>query len=132
MRFRLLAMVAIVVGLLTPALAHHSLNEYDQSTLVTVKGTVSDVKWLNPHVTIMLTVRNPDGSTRSLKVEIGPPHGLARKGFDTTVLKVGETVTFEVWMPKDPKITSHANGRELTLSDGRRFLVGDSLMWQAL
>ena len=132
MRFRLLAMVAIVVGLLTPALAHHSLNEYDQSTLVTVKGTVSDVKWLNPHVTIMLTVRNPDGSTRSLKVEIGPPHGLARRGFDTTVLKVGETVTFEVWMPKDPGITSHANGRGLTLGNGRRFLVGDSPMWQAL
>jgi hypothetical protein len=132
MRFRLLAMFATVVSLTAPTLAHHSLAGYDQGTLVTARGTLTEISWVNPHASITLAIKNPDGSTTSMKVEMAPPGALMRKGFDQTTLRIGDALTLEVWRPKNPTELSYYTGRALILPDGRRFDVGDSLMWQEL
>ena len=134
MRFRFTAMaVALAVGLTTPALSHHSLAaEYDQNKVATIKGTISEVTWRNPHASITLAIKNPDGSIRSMKVEIAPPGALTRKGFDPAILKIGAPVTIEAWMPKDSGNTTQSAGRTITLVDGRQFDVADSWMWQSL
>ena len=134
MRFRFLTMaITLALALAVSALAHHSLAEYDQTTIVTIKGTIAEIKWLNPHASIVMDVKNPDGSSRRIQVELAPPHALTLKGIDTTLFKVGDAVTFDVWMPKNIGTTSdHSTGRALILADGRKFDVGDSLMWQGL
>ena len=134
MKFRSLAvMAAFVLGLTASLLAHHSLAEYDQNTIVTIKGTIAEIKWLNPHASIVVDVKNPDGSSRRIQVEMAPPNALTRKGIDTTLFKIGDAVTFDGWMPKGLGTNSdHSTGRTLTLADGRKFDVGDSLMWQPL
>jgi hypothetical protein len=107
--------------------------DYDQNTIVTIKGTIGEVKWQNPHAVIVVQVKNPDGSSRSIQVEIAPPNALARKGIDTALLKIGDAITLDVWMPKGVGRSSDlANGRTLTLADGRHLDVGDSLNWTLL
>jgi hypothetical protein len=125
--------LALAAILNTRVLAHHSLAaEYDQNKVATIKGTISEVTWRNPHASITLAVKNPDGSVRSMKVEIAPPGALTRKGFDPTILKIGDTVTIEAWMPKDSGNTNQSAGRTITLGDGRQFDIADSWMWQPL
>jgi len=107
-------------------LAHHSLADYDPSTLVKFSGTIAEIAWRNPHKWITLTVRNPDGTNSSITIEIGGPAALLRKGFDKAVLRIGDTVTLETWKGKDPTVTKSFNGRTLTLGDGRQFDVADN------
>ena len=134
MRFRFLALATILaLGLTVSALAHHSLIEYDQNTIVTIKGTIAEIKWVNPHASLVMEVKEPDGSIRRIQVEMAPPNALVRKGIDTTLFRIGDAITFDVWMPKAlGRNSDHSTGRTLTLADGRKFDVGDSLMWQGL
>ena len=134
MRFRFLTMATTLsLGLAVSARAHHSLVEYDQNTVITIKGTIAEIKWLNPHASLVVEVKNPDGSVRRIQVEMAPPNALVRKGIDTTLFRIGDAITFDTWMPKNLGSNSdHATGRTLTLADGRKFDVGDSLMWQGV
>src|SRR5260370_27039639 len=52
--------ILIMASAALPLPAHHSW-PVDSSRLVTVKGTVTDVTWTNPHPMITLDVRTADG-----------------------------------------------------------------------
>ena len=132
-RFRLLVVIAtLAAGLATPLPAHHSLAEYDPSTLIRFSGTISEIKWVNPHSWITLMVRNPDGSTFTANIEVAGPAALLRKGFDRAFMNVGDSVVIETWKGKNPSITKSFSGRTLTLGDGRQFDVADNWMTQGL
>jgi hypothetical protein len=126
MRLRLLVIFAVLsVPVTAPARAHHSLREYDQTTVVTIKGTVSEVQWRNPHAQVTLRITDPNGTASTVQVEMGGPNALTKRGFDVTLLKVGDSVTFEAWQkPQDARASIYA-GRSLILGDGRRFDVSD-------
>ena len=68
-RMLFLSAVAILAGA-APALAHHSW-PVDFSREITVKGTVTDYNWGNPHVMIGLDVKRDDGTTE--KWNVGGP-----------------------------------------------------------
>ena len=57
--------VLVVLGLLAAAgsaWAHHSLqSEYDIEKSITLKGTITRVEWVNPHVYLYLDVKGADG-----------------------------------------------------------------------
>ena len=94
MKIRLSAL-ALAVGLLaTPALlsAHHSW-PVSFSKLVTVKGTVTSVSWVNPHPMFALDVPTPDGKIE--KWSVGGPAitRMERNGWSPTTLKVGDVIT---------------------------------------
>ena len=44
------------------ALAHHSFAMFDQSTTVTLAGSVKEFRWTNPHVFIEMLVKNDSGA----------------------------------------------------------------------
>ena len=65
MRSRLgtLAAVTLIVALASPLWAHHSVSgQFDTSKPIVLKGVVSKVDWMNPHVYIFLDVKEADGS----------------------------------------------------------------------
>jgi Family of unknown function (DUF6152) len=70
-RLRAIAVTFGVWLMASPTLAHHSMGTYDQSTMITMKGTVSRIEWRNPHAWITLTVNNADGTTGTQRIEIG-------------------------------------------------------------
>jgi len=86
------AFVTLLVSAVMPLTAHHSWPvSYDH--LVTVKGTVTEVKWANPHPMMTLEVQANDG--RMEKWEIGGPAiiRMAANGWSKTTVKPGDVIT---------------------------------------
>ena len=61
---RKLQPAAVLLGLLASAtaIAHHSFAMFDQTQRVTLKGTVSEFQWTNPHAFIQLSVATASGA----------------------------------------------------------------------
>ena len=85
----------IVIALIQaqmPLAAHHAW-PVNQQRLVTVKGTVVDFQWGNPHPMITLTVQNANGNTE--KWQIGGPaiNRMEANGWTKNTVKAGDVVT---------------------------------------
>ena len=121
------AALGVCVSLVTaaPVAAHHSFAaEFDAKAPVTLKGTVKQMDWVNPHSWIHLDVKNPDGSVTTWMIEGGTPNTLLRRGFTKNSLKAGTELTVEGYRAKDG--TNRANGRDLVLPDGKRLFLGSA------
>jgi hypothetical protein len=112
--------------LLTPVIAHHSFSaEYDGKKPVTLKGTVTKVDWMNPHVYFYLDVEDDAGNVANWALEMGPPNGLQRSGWTRNTMKVGDVVVVEGTLAKDG--AKQANARSVTLaSTGKRLGAASS------
>ncbi|MDE3169754.1 MAG: hypothetical protein KGL75_06395 [Acidobacteriota bacterium] len=90
--------LAITAAMLmsSPAFAHHSFTMFDQSKTVTLKGTVKDFRWTNPHVFIQLLVKNDAGGEDEWSIEMTSPEHLSRAGWRPGTLKPGEEVTIVI------------------------------------
>src|SRR5690606_28008489 len=68
------AVVALLAaGIAATAFAHHSTAEFDYTKQVTLKGTVKEVQWTNPHSFIQLLVPGEGKEPVEWAVEIGSP-----------------------------------------------------------
>jgi hypothetical protein len=85
----------------TSALAHHSNSAYQVDEIITLTGTVKEWQWSNPHTWLHLTVKNDDGAEQEWAVEGRAPGVLRRAGWDSEILKPGETVTVHASPAKD-------------------------------
>ena len=116
-----------VVGLVLaaqPAFAHHAgATKYDEKKPVTLKGTVTKVEWMNPHIYYYIDVKDSSGKVINWAVEGAPPNVLYRRGWKKDSLKVGDVVTVEGFLPRQAGLHD-INGRTVTLSDGRRVFGG--------
>ena len=119
----------IVSGLLLatgPIAAHHSFAaEFDADKPITLTGIVTKVEWTNPHAWVYFNVKdNATGDVTNWGAEMGPPHGLQRRGWRRDTLKIGEEVTVSGSLAKNG--SKRMNARTVTLtSTGAR--PGESL-----
>jgi hypothetical protein len=75
-------------------LAHHGEANYDTSKVVSVKGTMTDFQFINPHVQISLDVKNDKGEIEKWVGEARSPSMLSRiGGWDKNTIKIGEVIT---------------------------------------
>ncbi|MEP7247560.1 MAG: DUF6152 family protein [Gammaproteobacteria bacterium] len=88
---RLIFIIALCLS--EPAFAHHSFAMFDQKKSVTLKGTVREFQWTNPHAFIHIEVPNGSGGTALWQVELNSPNNLKRQGWKSTSLKAGDVVT---------------------------------------
>ena len=116
---------AMTIPLAPPAIAHHSFAaEYDADKPVTLTGTVTKMAWINPHSWIYIDVKKPDGTVENWAVEAGPPGTLIRAGFTKESLAAGTVIKVNGFRAKDGAL--RANGRDITLPDGKLLFVGGS------
>jgi hypothetical protein len=127
MRKKLAFMMVGAVFLLNVAKlsAHHSFAaEFDAQKPVKFRGTVTKMEWINPHAWIHVDVKGPDGKIVPWMVEAGTPNTLFRRGFTKNSLAPGTEILVEGYQAKDG--SNKANGRDVTLPDGRKLFLGSS------
>ena len=129
MRKKLAVLIAgigfLVAGAAMPLQAHHAFAaEFDARKPIKVEGTVSKLQWTNPHTWIHVDVKRPDGTVENWAVEVGTPTVLFRRGFTKTSLAPGTKVVVDGYQARDG--SRRANGRDLTLPDGRKLFVGST------
>jgi DNA/RNA endonuclease YhcR with UshA esterase domain len=88
------ALAASLLAVSTLALSHHSSAMFDSSREVEVKGVVKVYKFENPHVNIVVTVKDEKtGTATDWFIEAASVRGLAMAGWRKSTLKAGDAVT---------------------------------------
>ena len=126
---KMLSVVAVGAGLLVlgaaPVVAHHAFSaEFDANRPVQLVGTITKMEWVNPHSWIHIDVKKPDGTVEKWMIEGGTPNTLLRRGLRKADLPAGTVIKVDGYRAKDGGL--RANGRNLTLPDGRALFLGSS------
>jgi len=113
------------IGLLwaVPVAAHHSFAaEFDEKQPIELKGTLTQLDWLNPHGWLHIDVKGADGKVVNWAVEAGAPNALVRRGLRKTDFPIGSEVVVKGYRAKSG--TPSASGTTVTFADGRNFFLG--------
>jgi hypothetical protein len=87
--------LAVVFLLSGAALAaHHSVPvNFDQTKVITIKGLLTEIAWINPHSRFRMDVKQDDGSTLEWLVEMGAINTMRRAGFQTDKFALGDEIS---------------------------------------
>ena len=102
------------------AIAHHGLAAFDQTNKVTLKGTVTEFHFVNPHSVVEFEVKDDKGHVQKWQAQVTSPVRL--KGWTATSLEPGNVVTVTGYRAKSGALylwvtnLSSSNGVELRAS----------------
>jgi uncharacterized protein DUF6152 len=89
--------VILTIGALlvsASALAHHGRAQiYDAKKETTLKGTITEFSWSNPHVQIGVEVKDAKGKRQEWLLEMSSTSIMSTRGWSRKTLKVGDVVT---------------------------------------
>ena len=113
----------VLCGFMTAGslLAHHSLaGVYDMKKEMELSGSVESVKFVNPHGSLTVQVKNPDGTSTPWVLTLGSATGLAQRGIGKTganALHAGDNIKVKFI----PAINGSPLGflKSVTMPDGR-------------
>jgi hypothetical protein len=114
-----LVLIAGILAVRGTLFAHHGNAAYDDKDPITIKGTVTDFLWVNPHVQVFVDVKNDQGEIVHWGCETVSPSKLFRSGWTRDSLKAGDQVTIRVYPAKSHapvgliRRVILANGKEL-------------------
>ena len=119
MRNLMLSILFVLVGVFTvsaPVFAHHGNASYDYEKTITLKGTVTQWLWANPHCLLKFDVKDDKGELQHWVTEASGPVDMLRIGWSSTALKTGDEITIDLMPSKNG--TPVGRIRQVTLSDG--------------
>jgi hypothetical protein len=121
---RILGCVALFGWLVAASVslqAHHSLaGVYDMKKETELSGTVTTIKFSNPHGSLAIAVKNPDGATTEWVLTLGSATALAQRGIGKTgpnALHAGDNITVKFLPARDGSPLGFL--KTVTMPDGR-------------
>lgn len=120
---KIVAAFILLVALSTislPLAAHHGNAAYDDTKTITLKGTVTQWLWANPHCVLHIDVPDESGQTVSWIVETENPTSMFNIGWTKDSMKPGDRVTVTALAVKNGKPIGRIvdvllpNGQKLT------------------
>jgi len=90
MRFTLAVSVLLAAA---PLSAHHGASEYDMTKIVTLRATVKELQFVNPHTLLDFIIKDDGGKASEWVGELPSPNLLSRRGWSRSTLKPGDQVT---------------------------------------
>jgi hypothetical protein len=113
-----LAIIIAALFVSAPILAHHGETNYDTDKLVTVKATVTNFLFINPHVQIFMDEKTDKGEIEKWICEARSPAMLVRNGdWDKNTLKPGDVITAVGFRSKNG--TNILRLKKIVLADGK-------------
>lgn len=112
--------IVILLGSVTavpPLFAHHGLARFDTTHIVSMQGTVTDFKWINPHAYVYADLTDQHGKIANWSLECGSLAMLSRFGWSPTVLKRGDKVTVRGFVAKDG--SAYMSLQKVEFADGK-------------
>lgn len=116
--------LGLVIGyVIMPGLAgaHHGMSGFDTTAAVTLKGTVTDFHFVNPHCVIEFDVTDEKGEVQNWKAELTSPNHLSSRGWTESSLQAGDQVAITGYRAKNGALSiwvtkiRMANGQELKI-----------------
>ena len=114
--------VAAPMFVVVPLFAHHSTGNYVTGTTVTIKGTVTEWFWANPHCLLKFDVKADSGEVVHWVTETGAPANMVDAGWRKNSLKPGDQVTVTLRPAKNGKPLGSAV--RVQFADGKTLQVG--------
>jgi hypothetical protein len=115
-----LASGLLVVGV--PVSAHHGTASFDTTRDLTLKGTVTDWIWANPHCFLKFDAMDDTGTVRNWAVEVSNPTDMTKRGWARSSFKVGDGVTVNLQPVKNGAPIGRL--RTVALPDGSTLNAG--------
>src|SRR5579871_169366 len=104
MRDRSRAVLFFLVGLFmvaVPSFAHHGNAGYDYAKTITLKGTVTEWVWSNPHCLLKFDVKDEKGVVQHWITEASSPVDMLHAGWAKSTFKPGDDITIDVMPNKE-------------------------------
>ena len=122
MKLNVLVKIAAALSLLvaTQTFGHHSFTaEFDSNKPISLTGIVTKVEWTNPHVWIYFNVKDEEtGEVTNWGGELGPPHGLQRRGWRRNTLSIGTQITVDGFLARNGSPRLNARSVTMTATGG--------------
>ena len=122
--FVLAAAILLVSGV---TFAHHGAAGYDSNKVTTLKGTVTEFRFQNPHAQIFVDVKDSTGKVQNWILEAVGIATLSRSGWTKSIMKPGDAITITGNPAKNGSPSMRltkvvlASGKELGLERGEDY-----------
>jgi len=119
---KVLGLMAGVLMVSAPLAAHHGAASFDSGKQMTMKGTVTEWVWANPHCFLKYDVTDNTGQVEHWVAETSNPPDMVNRGWSKQSLKPGDQITVTV----EPVKNGRPRGRvlQVILADGKTLSTG--------
>jgi hypothetical protein len=110
-KLRIVGFLVGVFAFSVPLLAHHGAASFDTGKTVTVKGTVTEYVWSNPHVLVKVDAKDESGAVKSWVLEAWNPVTQSSRGWTKNTFKAGDDVALDITPAKNSQPIGEIRGK---------------------